>query len=306
MRGDLALVQTVDFFTPVVDDPFLFGQIAAANALSDIYTMGATPLTAMNLVAFPCRLGMERLASILKGGKSKIEEAGAVMVGGHSVDDREPKYGLAVTGVVHPDKMITNRGARPGQRLILTKPIGSGIISNLRKMARGRWHRLKGGYPITADVERACVQSMTTLNRRASEIMVAHGCTACTDVTGFGLLGHAHNVAAASGVSFELWVDQVPRFEGVLEAAIKGTAGGGHRNAEFVRRVVERDAEVSEFYFYLLCDAQTSGGLLMSIDVERTEACILALRQAGINQAAVVGRVLEGPAGRIVLKYLES
>ncbi len=306
MREDLAIVQTVDFFTPVVDDPFVFGQIAAANALSDIYTMGATPLTAMNLVAFPCQVGMDQLATILKGGQNKVEEAGAVVVGGHSVDDREPKYGLAVTGVIHPDRMITNRGARPGQRLILTKQVGTGIITNIRKMSRGRWHRLKGSGPITAAAERACIESMITLNRRASEIMVAHGCTACTDVTGFGLLGHAYNVATASGVSFEIWVDQVPRFEGVLEVAVKGTAGGGHRNAEFVRRVVERDADVPESYFYLLCDAQTSGGLLMSIDEERTEACILALRQAGVSHAAVVGRVLEGPASCIVLKYLES
>ena len=307
LRPDLALVQTVDFFTPVVDDPFLFGQIAAANALSDIYTMGARPITALNLVSFPCKLGMDRLAAILRGGHSKVEEAGAVIVGGHSVDDREPKYGLAVTGIVHPDKMVTNAGARPGQRLILTKKIGTGIIANLRKLNRGPFQMLKGRNAIAAETERECLESMLALNDKASVLMQRFGCSACTDVSGFGLLGHALNLAEASKVSLEIWADQVPHFDGTLEHAVKGTAGGGHRNAAFVKPAVESSGEVGEARFHLLCDAQTSGGLLMAVDEDRAEDLLYALHDAGIRQAAMVGRVLEGrPDQKIYLRFLKQ
>jgi selenide,water dikinase len=302
LREDLALVQTVDFFTPVVDDPFLFGQIAAANALSDIYTMGARPITALNLVAFPCKLGMHQLSAILRGGQSKVAEAGAVIVGGHSVEDQEPKYGLAVTGVVDPRRMVTNSGARPGQKLILTKKIGTGIISNLRKMSGGLLEKVKGRKPFSPQVEEEAIQSMVTLNGVAARIMQEFGASACTDVTGFGLLGHARNVAEASGVSLEIQAGRVPSFPGVLDAAVEGTAGGGHRNRDHVESAVRRDPDVTEKQFHLLCDAQTSGGLLMSVDAERAEGLLHAMHQAGVIHAAVIGRVLEENPGRIFLR----
>jgi len=302
LREDLALVQTVDFFTPIVDDPFAFGQIAAANALSDIYTMGATPITALNLVSFPCKLGMDRLSAILQGGHSKVDEAGAVIVGGHSIDDQEPKYGLAITGVVDPRKMITNAGARPGQKLVLTKKIGTGIITNMRKMRGGRFERLKGQNPISQETERESIESMVTLNKKAAELMKEFGCSACTDITGFGLLGHAKNVADASKVGMELWADKVPRFQGVLEVAVKGTAGGGHRNAAFVRPSVDRGPEVSDEYFYLFCDAQTSGGLLMSVESDKADELLEALHSSGVPHARIIGQVVEGDAGRLMIK----
>ena len=298
-------MQSVDFFTPVVDDPYLFGQIAAANALSDIYTMGGKPVTALNLVSFPCKIGMDRLSAILQGGQSKIEEAGAVIVGGHSVDDREPKYGLAVTGVVDPKEMITNTGARPGQKLILTKKIGTGIISNMRKLHRGIFGRLKGPNPVAAETEQESIESMITLNARAAKLMKEFGCPACTDVTGFGLLGHARNVAEASNVSMEIWVDQVPHFKGVLGVAVEGTAGGGHRNLTFVQNSVERGPHVTDQSLYLLCDAQTSGGLLMSVDEEKAEDLVSALHTSGVPHAAIIGRIIGGEAGRLILKHLK-
>ena len=302
LREDLALVQTVDFITPMVDDPFLFGQIAAANALSDIYTMGATPVTALNLVSFPCELGMDRLSAILKGGQSKVSEAGAVIIGGHSVEDQEPKYGLAVTGVVDPRRMITNAGARPGQRLIITKRIGTGIISNMRKLSAGVMGKVKGRRAIEPEVEQEAVQSMVTLNAPASKLMREFGCSACTDITGFGLLGHARNVAEASGVSLEIWAGKVPSFPGVLEVAVEGTAGGGHRNKAFVEKWVTRGPGVTDQQFHLLCDAQTSGGLLMSVDAPRAEEFLAAIHNSGVVHAAIIGQVLEGEAGRLILK----
>ncbi|MEK6709012.1 MAG: selenide, water dikinase SelD, partial [Nitrospinota bacterium] len=229
LREDLAIVQTVDFFTPIVDDPFAFGQIAAANALSDCFTMGAQPVTGLNLVAFPCALGLDALGQILRGGAEKMREAGAVILGGHSVDDPEPKYGIAVTGTVDPRKMITNRGARPGDKLILTKKIGTGIVTNLtkavsplRRAARGllgRGGRLKEG------VFEEAVASMITLNQRASRLMVEAGARASTDVTGFGLLGHLHNVMETSGARARVRFSRVPRFDDLLPRAIAGTAG---------------------------------------------------------------------------------
>jgi selenide,water dikinase len=302
LREDLALVQTVDFFTPVVDDPFLFGQIAAANALSDIYTMGATPITALNLVAFPCKLGMHQLSAILRGGQSKVAEAGALIVGGHSVEDREPKYGLAVTGVVDPRRMITNAGARPGQKLILTKKIGTGIISNLRKMSAGFLEKLKGRKPFGPEVEDEALQSMVALNATAARLMREFGCSACTDITGFGLLGHARNVAEASGISLEIRAGRVPCFPGVLDVAVEGTAGGGHRNRDDVESAVLRDPGVTDQQFHLLCDAQTSGGLLISVDPERAEKLLQAMHEAGVAHAAIIGQVLEGNPGCIILR----
>ena len=202
LREDLAIVQTVDFFTPIVDNPYEFGQIAAANALSDCYTMGAKPVTGLNLVSYPCAVGLDTLGEILRGGAEKMIEAGAVIVGGHSIDDPEPKYGIAVTGIVDPRAMITNTQARPGDSLVLTKKIGTGIVTTLNKPPDGfagwmrRFHLGGDGHTsIPKEVYEEAVRSMRTLNQRAGEIMVEFGAHACTDVTGYGLLGHAHNVA---------------------------------------------------------------------------------------------------------------
>jgi selenide,water dikinase len=302
LRDDLALVQTVDFFTPVVDDPYLFGQIAAANALSDVYTMGATPITALNIISYPCRMGMERLALILRGGLDKVKEAGAVIIGGHSIDDTEPKYGLAVTGLVEPRKMITNQGAKPGQKIVLTKKLGTGIIVNMRKLSSGLKGRIRGLHPLSEAVFLESIESMTTLNARAAELMLKFGCTACTDVTGFGLLGHAKNVAEASGVALEIRAGQVPRFDGVWEVAIEGTAGGSRRNREYVEGVVQRDHLVTEQDLCLFSDAQTSGGLLMTVDADKAEPLISALKAQGHPAAAIIGEVHDGPAGTIFLK----
>ncbi len=301
IREDMALVQTVDFFTPMVDDPFTFGRIAAANALSDAYAMGAKPITALNLVSFPCSLGMERLSLILQGGYDKINEAGAVIVGGHSVDDKEPKYGLAVTALVDPRKMITNTGAKPGQSLVLTKKIGTGIISNMRKLGSGIMGGLKGFKALPQEVEEESIRSMITLNDKASALMLQFGVTACTDITGFGLLGHARNIAEASGVALEIRGADVPRFDGVLEIAVKGTAGGGHRNRDYIAPFVKRDRRVTDETFHLLCDAQTSGGLLMAVDEEKAADLVAALHGAGYDAAAVIGTVTNGPAGVLFL-----
>jgi selenide, water dikinase len=304
LRDDLAIVQTVDFFTPMVDDPYVFGQIAAANALSDCYAMGATPVTALNLVSYPCSLGMERLSQILRGGYEKVDEAGAVIVGGHSVDDKEPKYGLAITGVIDPRKMITNTGAKPGQRLILSKKLGTGIISNMQKLSAGGGllSKIRGYRPLPESVYRESIQSMITLNDKASKLMVEFGVTACTDITGFGLLGHARNVADASGVALSINAGSVPSFDGVLEVAVEGTAGGGHRNRDYISGSVQRDSGVSDQAYHLMCDAQTSGGLFMAIDGDRAAEFVSALAGQGYPAASDIGEVLEGPVGTIFIK----
>ena len=303
LREDLAIVQTVDFFTPIVDDPFAFGQIAAANALSDCFTMGAQPITGLNLVAFPCAEGLDVLGRILEGGAGKMREAGAVILGGHSVDDPEPKYGIAVTGTVDPRKMITNRGARPGDKLILTKKIGTGIITNLtksvnslRKAARGLFGgdgRLRDG------VFEEAVASMITLNQKASRLMVEAGARACTDVTGFGLMGHLHNVMEASGARARVWFSRVPQFEDLLPHAIPGTAGGGERNRHWTRDFVSYRPGVDASMQALLNDAQTSGPLLIAVESSKAEALVAEMRKAGVTAAAVFGEVAEGPAGTI-------
>ena len=293
----------MDFFTPIVDDPYAFGQIAAANALSDCFTMGAQPVTGLNLVAFPCELGLDVLGLILRGGADKMREAGAVILGGHSVDDTEPKYGIAVTGTVDPRRMITNRGARPGDKLILTKKIGTGIVTNLTKAANplvkaarglfGRNGRLPEG------VFEEAVASMTALNQKASRLMVEAGAHACTDVTGFGLLGHLHNVMEASGASARIWFSRVPQFEGLLPHAIPGTAGGGERNREWTRAFAAYRPGVDENMQALLNDAQTSGGLVIAIEAAKAEGLLARLHEAGVSAAAVFGEVAGGKAGTV-------
>ncbi len=298
IADNLAIVQTVDFFTPIVDDPYDFGRIAAANALSDLYCIGARPVTALNIVGFPSKVGLDIVAEILRGGGEGVTEAGAVVVGGHSIDDPEPKYGLAVTGLVDPSMMITNRGARPGMALALTKKIGTGIVNNIAKMR----HTLAGkmtrkGLP--DGVFEEAVASMKRLNKSAASVMIDYGVDAATDVTGFGLLGHARNLAEASGVRIVIDYGSVPTFDGIEPLAIPGTKGGGERNRKWIDPVTEWGALMDENKKMVLCDAQTSGGLLIAVEEERADGLVERLRSGGDESAAIVGRVDDGPAGTL-------
>jgi len=290
LRDDLALVQTVDFFTPVVDDPYTFGQVAAANALSDVYAMGAVPLTAMNIVGFPVgKLDMAVLAEILRGGQSKLQEAGAILVGGHSVQDNEPKYGISLTGVVHPEKVLTNGGARPGDVLVLTKPLGIGIITTA----------IKRGVVPEDTIDRA-VEVMITLNKAAADAAVKVGVNACTDVSGFGLLGHAHEMAQASGVSLEIDAGKVPVIEETWEyVARKIVPGGTLANLKHLEQSVSFTPEVSEETKLVLADAITSGGLLVSVEPGKVDSLVSAMQESGTLEAAVIGRVTKGMPGKI-------
>jgi selenide,water dikinase len=278
VSDDLALVQTVDFFAPIVDDPFDFGQIAAANALSDVYAMGGQPLTALNIVAFPTsELPLEVLTGILAGGQAKVHEAGALIVGGHTVVDTELKYGLAVTGRAHPDFLLTNAGARPGDQLVLTKPLGNGILATAGK--RGQ---------LSPEAERAMLDSMKALNGPASRAALAVGSRCATDVTGFGLLGHMSHIARASNVTLVVDLDAVPIFPGVREAMKAGfVTDGAKRNAEYLRDLVRWKKGTDEDRA-VLHDPQTSGGLLVCISPTRTADYLS--RVAG---SAVIGEVIE-------------
>jgi selenide,water dikinase len=290
LTDEIALVQTVDFFTPIVDDPFTFGQIAVANALSDVYAMGGTPLTAMNLVAFSIKtLSPAILKEILLGGLSKLEEAGVALVGGHTVDDPEIMYGLSVTGIVHPARILTNAKARPGDRLILTKPLGTGIISTA----------LKGGIA-TEEAVRKTVESMAALNRRASEVMRTFDAHACTDVTGFGFIGHAQEMARGSRVGMVVRARQVPLFPEALDYAKSGLIpGGAYSNRQFFSCCVDLEPDVPPLLVDLLYDPQTSGGLLISLPPEKAEGLAAALKEKGEKASAIVGEVVEGPPGRL-------
>jgi selenide,water dikinase len=286
---DLALIQTVDFFTPIVDDPVTFGRIAAANALSDVYAMGGRPLTAMNIVCFPRRsLPLDVLRQVLLGGLEAVRQAGALLVGGHSVEDSELKYGLSVTGVVHPDRVVTNAGARPGDRLILTKPLGTGILATA----------IKGGMA-PAEAEAEAVRWMTTLNRDAAEAMQEVGVHACTDVTGFGLLGHGLEMASASAVTIELRAGRVPFMSRARELASMGMIpAGSFANRKFCERAMAAQEGLDPLLLDLLADAQTSGGLLMAVSDDRAEALHEALERRGVPHPEI-GRVTEAGSGRI-------
>lgn len=280
LSDELALVQTVDVFTPIVDDPYAFGLVAAANALSDVYAKGGRPLLALNVVGFPRKLPLDILADILRGGADKAAEAGVLIVGGHSIDDPEPKYGLAVTGLVHPGRFVTNGGARPGDLLYLTKPLGTGVITTGIKQEKTP--------PALAD---EVVRVMATLNRAASEAMMEVGVHAATDVTGYGLLGHLHEMATASGVGARVSAAAVPLIEGARVLAAAGAiAGGTARNLEWLADKV-RWAGVDEVTRLLLADAQTSGGLLLAVPPERAGALEAALRARGVATVARIGEV---------------
>jgi cysteine desulfurase NifS/selenium donor protein len=293
VANDLAVVETVDFFTPVVDDPFNFGAIAAANSLSDVYAMGAKPLFALSIVGFPSnRLPLSVLEDILRGGRSVVEEAGIPILGGHTVDDPEPKFGLVVTGVVHPDKVWTNVGARPGDALILTKPLGLGIMTTA----------LKAGLLDPVDEDR--IQTiMRTLNDKAAEVLRDFEVHACTDVTGFGFLGHLREMAAASGVDVEVDHAALPIIDGAADLATGGTVPGGSlNNKSYVEPHVSWGSAVSDTDRLLACDAQTSGGLLVALPEQDANKAAEALREAGVKTVAVVGRFIEEGSGRIIVR----
>lgn len=277
---ETALVQTLDFLTPVTDDPYEFGQIAAANSLSDVYAMGGRPVTVMNIVCFPgCDLDTDILARILRGGMDKITEAGAVLLGGHSVEDPELKYGLSVTGLVHPDRMIANSTAETGDVILLTKPVGTGVLSTT----------VKAGLASRSQVQSA-VSVMSGLNRYAAETMADFQVHACTDVTGFGLAGHLSEVAAASGKRIEIRADRVGMLDGALEFAGMGfLPAGTHRNRQFFSSRIRLDPGVDPVHADLMFDPQTSGGLLIFIAREQAEECLFRLREKGVDAGAVGG-----------------
>ena len=291
LNDSIALVQSVDFFPPIVDDPYWFGAIAAANSLSDIYAMGATPLMGLNIVCFPIDLPKEILARILKGGADKMTEAGAIIAGGHTIDDAEPKYGISVTGLVRPGEQVTNAGARPGDRLVLTKPIGTGIITTALKAGKS-----------DAETERRVIELMAELNKGASEAMVGVGVNACTDITGFGLLGHLREMVEGSGVGARIVLNDVPLIPGARALAEQGIAPGGTlRNLDSLRDSVVWNAEISDPVKVLLADAQTSGGLLISVSEEKAGRLMAALVEHGVSGARVIGDILDAPKGTIAV-----
>jgi selenide,water dikinase len=292
LNDELALVQTVDFFTPIVDDPFAFGQIAVANALSDVYAMGGMPLTGMNLVAFPIKtLSHSILKEILLGGLSKMKEAGVALVGGHSIEDPEIKYGLSVTGLIHPKKILTNAKAKVGDKLVLTKALGTGIIATA----------LKGG-KASKDAVRKIVESMVTLNRTASELMKKFGAHACTDITGFSFIGHALEMAAASQVGLVIQSKAIPIFSEAMEYAKLGLVpGGAHSNRKFFSCRVEAQSKADEVLLDILYDPQTSGGLLISLPPGKAEELVAALKKEGHVHSCIVGEVVKESSGKIQL-----
>jgi selenide,water dikinase len=278
-----ALVQTVDVLTPIADDPELFGRIVAANSLSDLYAMGAKPLTALNILAYKPTLDLSVVAQIVRGGMEKVREAGAVVLGGHTLKDQELKYGLAVTGIVRREALVTNNGARPGDRLILTKPLGTGIVSTA----------LKADAADPADVEQIN-EFMAQLNRTAAECMVEVGVHACTDITGFGFLGHLLEMIRASGVSARIRTEDVPRVSRALDYISRQMVpGGSKKNLSYVRPHLALDTPVDPMVQLLLCDAQTSGGLLMAVPRNRHDRLLQMLRDRGVSWARSVGEIIE-------------
>ena len=289
LNDSTALIMTVDFFPPITDDPYEFGVIAAANALSDVYAMGGKPLVALNIVGFPAALDKDILGEIMRGGYAKTAEAECLIVGGHTVDDPEPKYGLSVVGIVEPGRQVTNAGAQPGDVLVLTKPIGTGIITTAGKQGR-----------VDPDVLQGAVTTMATLNRSASEAMTRVGVHACTDVTGFGLMGHLKSMVKGSGVCAQVQLGDVPILPGVWELLEQGIVPGGtSRNRDSVADNVQWNPDLSDNDQLLLCDAQTSGGLLISVAGDKLDSLLAELKTEGTLAAAVVGRIVDGPPGQI-------
>jgi selenide,water dikinase len=292
LTDEMALVQTIDFITPVVNDPLDFGRIAAANALSDVFAMGGRPLTAMNVVCFPSRcMDKAILGEILRGGLEKIHEGGAVLIGGHSVEDSEIKYGLSVTGLVHPGRMITNAGARPGDALILTKRVGTGVLATA----------IKAGL-ISPAVEREAIESMAALNGTAAQLMASYSVHACTDITGFGLLGHALELAVASAVRLILDSAEVPLLPEARELVCMGLVpAGSYANRNYCTHQIEQRKPVDPVMLDLLADPQTSGGLLIALPEDQARSLLADLRAHDVSHAAMIGRVADGAAGTIEL-----
>ena len=290
LTPEVTIVQTVDVFTPGVDDPYVFGKIAACNSLSDVYAMGGTPVTALSIIGFPIEaLPPEAMADIIRGGMDVLKEAGTILLGGHSINDEELKFGFAVTGVVKDSDVVTNAGAQPGDLLILTKPLGTGIVSLANQIGRAAPESVE-----------AAMASMTSLNKAAAGIMVKHGASACTDVTGFGLIGHLRQVVAESKATAEIWADRLPLFPGVLGYARQGIfSGANERNAEYSQEFTAFDKDVSEEIKAVCFDAQTSGGLLIALPPREAEAALQEMHAAGITIAAIVGRITEASEGRI-------
>jgi selenide,water dikinase len=293
LSDEIAMINTIDFITPPVDDPYWFGQIAAANAISDIYSMGGRPVTALNVVMFPSKqLDMGLLKEIFHGGHDKVVEAGASLAGGHTVDDEEPKYGLCVNGVVHPDRIITNTGARPGDALILTKPIGTGVLFNA----------VRSGKLPYSNLEREVLPAVAALNGPAMDVALQFELHACTDITGFGLSGHLLEVALGSNARVILKFSNQQIYPGSLDMYRKGqTTGSNVENRRMTQDHMEVQASLSSVEEELLYDPQTSGGLLLSVPDSQAEELLSALSAAGVNSAFCVGEVVEGPAGIVVV-----
>jgi len=290
ISNDLALIQTVDFFTPIVDSPYWFGQIAAANALSDIYAMGGTPKTAMNLVCFPVKkMDISVLQQIIQGGLDKMKEAGVVLVGGHSVEDDELKYGLAVTGFVHPDRVLTKKNLKTGDQLILTKPLGTGVINTAIKAALASQE--------TVD---KVTRIMATTNGKASEIMAKYEVHACTDITGFGLLGHIAEMVEGQDLGIRLRASKIPILPEALEFASMGLfPAGAYKNKEHRSCMVDFAPTIDSILGDLLFDPQTSGGLLISVSSTDAQTLLEDLRCSGIKDASIIGEVRQAPPGKI-------
>ncbi len=292
ISDDTALILTLDFFTPVVDDPYLFGQIAVTNALSDVYAMGGKPLLAMNIICFPQDGDVSILQEILRGGYDKMMEAGVLLVGGHSVDDSEIKYGLSVTGTVHPDRILKNAGSQAGDRLILTKPVGTGIISTAIKADMA-----------DAALEARVASYMNTLNRIPAELMEGFDVHACTDVTGFGLLGHACEMIEGSDVGMTIHASCVPVIQEAFEFARMGLIpAGAYRNEKYRENSVLKRDGVSDDTMKILFDPQTSGGLLISLPPARAGELLKMLHEAGVTEAALIGEITKGHPGRIIVE----
>jgi selenide,water dikinase len=290
ISADLAIIQTVDFFTPIVDDPYQFGQIAAANALSDVYAMGGVPKTAMNLVGFPLKqMDISILRQIIQGGLDKLKEADVVLVGGHSVEDNELKYGLSVTGFIHPDRVLTKKNIQAGDCLVLTKPVGTGVINTA----------IKGGVA-PAEVTESVTRQMAALNRDAAEVMHRYRVHACTDITGFGLLGHLAEMVVGSGCSLRLSADTIPILPEAIEYAAMGLLpAGAFKNREFRESMVEFSSSVNPLLRDLFFDPQTSGGLLICVDRADARQLIGELHANGIEAAAIIGDVLPAAPEKI-------
>jgi selenide,water dikinase len=290
ISDDLALIQTVDFFTPVVDDPYWFGQIAAANALSDVYAMGGTPKTAMNLVAFPIKMmDLSVLRQIIQGGIDKLTEAETILIGGHSIEDKELKYGLSVTGIVHPARVLTKKNLRPGDRLVLTKPLGTGIVNTAIKANMA-----------PADLTGRVTRLMASLNCDAARIMSNFKINACADITGFGLLGHLAEMICGSGLSVRVFSDRVPMIPEALEFAATGLIpAGAYKNGEFRKSMITFADSVKRSVRDVLFDPQTSGGLLIGADSGQADALLKTLQDAGISDASEIGEVLKDEKEKI-------